>query len=374
MSPSIWLRIAGLGTWLVSSLPALAAMERGALAGPAAWVWGAAFAGFGLAFLLSTCGPERRRATLLTLLVVQGLCALLLASSSGDGLGAATLVVVAAQVPGLFEARGALLWVALQTAVLLILSWSQRGAIFGITIAGAYGGFQLFALAAVGMAVRERRAREELSRVNAELTEARERLEESSRASERLRIARDLHDTLGHHLTALSLQLDVASRLSSGPAEAHVVQAHAITRLLLGDVRDVVGQLRDPKTPDVAAALRDLVGDGTPGRLAVHLDLPPDLRIDEPGRAWALIRAVQELMTNATRHGDARNLWIRVTVGPDGVRLQAHDDGRGTGDVRFGNGLTGMRQRFAEFAGEVEVTSAPGEGFAVRAWLPVAGA
>lgn len=104
----------------------------------------------------------------------------------------------------------------------------------------------------------ERDAREELARANAELVARQSLLAESSRIAERLRISRDLHDTLGHHLTALSLQLDVAARLASGQAAAHVREAHAITRLLLGDVRDVVSRMRDERLDRTRAVLKAL--------------------------------------------------------------------------------------------------------------------
>src|SRR5204863_1503702 len=102
------------------------------------------------------------------------------------------------------------------------------------------------------------------ARANAELHATRALLVEDSRVAERLRISRDLHDTLGHHLTALSLQLEVASRLASGPAAERVTEAHAITRLLLGDVRDVVSRLRESSHFDVAAAIRTLAAPASP--------------------------------------------------------------------------------------------------------------
>jgi signal transduction histidine kinase len=181
----------------------------------------------------------------------------------------------------------------------------------------------------VGRAVRARRDYESRA-VQRVLTE------------ERLRIARDLHDTLGHHLTALSLQLDVAARLSEGKACVHIQQAHAITRLLLGDVRDVVSRLRETNQLDVAQAIRSMTV--APADLVLHLDLPSSLVVEEASRAETLLRCVQEIVTNTTRHAQARNLWIRLEARPDGIALHARDDGQGTDAVSYGNGLTGMRE------------------------------
>jgi hypothetical protein len=122
----------------------------------------------------------------------------------------------------------------------------------------AIGGFQAFACASSFLALSEAAAREKLAAAHADLQAAQARLADSSRTEERLRISRDLHDTLGHHLTALSLQLEVASRVTEGTAADHIRQAHAITRLLLSDVRDVVSALREPKRVDIAQAIREL--------------------------------------------------------------------------------------------------------------------
>ena len=94
---------------------------------------------------------------------------------------------------------------------------------------------------------------------------------------------------------ALSLQLDVASRLSDGKAAAHVRQAHAITRLLLSDVRDVVGTLRETRPRDLAQAIRAL-GDGATG-LSVHLELPEALPVEERAKgAETLLKSADYLV------------------------------------------------------------------------------
>ena len=106
----------------------------------------------------------------------------------------------------------------MQTAALVAVFWWLGGPVTALTAGGAYLGFQMFAMATSTLTALERTARGELARANAELQATQALLAEDSRVAERLRISRDLHDMLGHHLTALSLQLEVASRLASGPA------------------------------------------------------------------------------------------------------------------------------------------------------------
>jgi signal transduction histidine kinase len=217
----------------------------------------------------------------------------------------------------------------------------------------------------------ERKASAELALRNAELLANRELLAENSRAAERVRISRDLHDMLGHHLAALSIQLDVAARRSEGLAADHIREAHAITRLLLGDVRDAVGKLRHRGDLDVAALIRPLCRDL--GDLRVHPDIGQGVTAANTAQAEAIVRCVQEVVTNALRHARARNLWIRITQNDCGIDIVARDDGRGVEHVLFGHGLTGMQERFAQRGGRIEVTSDLQRGFALRAFLPQPG-
>jgi signal transduction histidine kinase len=339
-----------------------------------------AFAAYGAALIgLLTFGRRSAHPPLavpVTLAAVESLAALFMNVDTsrhlhGTGVGLGFLVIVAAQLPYFLGSAATWTWIVAQTALLIWLlgGVSNGAAIEMLTFAGAALGFQAFAAASSILALSEGRARTNLARANAELTATRELLAESSRTSERLRISRDLHDTLGHHLAALSLQLDVAARLSNGHAAEHVRQAHAITRLLLTDVRDVVSALRDDRRINFTEALRTLASQ--PMRAQVHLDMPDTLLVDEPARAEALLRAVQELLTNTARHADAAHLWIRLQSVDAGVTLVAPDDGQGTDAVAWGNGLTGMRERFEEYGGRVDVVSVRGNGFEVRAFMPL---
>jgi signal transduction histidine kinase len=365
-----WRNAAAFGTWFVVALPTLGRLLSGSFSGPAAVIWAVAFATFGAALVpcLVLHWLPSRRLLAVALLMLQSVAGLTMVASSGSGTSAATLVIVAAEVASVFPPRIAWIWVAAQS-VLVGVIWARYDTLIGaVAAAGAFAGFQAFALATIALEHRERAARQELTRANAELLATRSLLAENTRVAERIRIARDLHDTLGHHLTALTLQLDVASRLSSGQAAAHVQEAHAIARLLLSDVRSVVSEMRDTSRLNLGDAVRALTG--AAGAMRVHLEMPESVDVADAAQAHAMLRCVQEIITNAARHAAAPNLWIVIESRADGIALHARDDGRGSAAVTWGNGLRGMRERFAEHAGRVEFASAPGRGFEVHGFMP----
>jgi signal transduction histidine kinase len=220
--------------------------------------------------------------------------------------------------------------------------------------------------------MQQAQAREEQRRLNAELQATRLLLAESARVNERTRISRELHDLLGHHLTALSLNLEVAGHLTEGRALEHVNQAHTLARLLLTDVREAVSQLRAGGAIDVASALRPLA-ENVPG-LDIQMAIDEPLLLDDPERAQVLLRCTQEIITNVVRHAGARHLWIRLRRERGRILMNAHDDGRGASQVVIGNGLRGMRERLVEYGGELSIDTRPQAGFKLHLALPVSAA
>jgi signal transduction histidine kinase len=229
-------------------------------------------------------------------------------------------------------------------------------------------GFQVFAISAARLARSEARARDELARVNVELRAAQALMTESARMSERLRISRDLHDVLGHSLTCLTIHLDVACRLASGPTAEHVRSAREVAGALLAEVRSIVNQVRvDPL--DLRETLLALA-QGAVG-LNVKLNLPEDLAALDPARADAIIRCAQEAITNTLRHAKATQIDIQVEQAVDGeVRIAVRDDGRG-GRFVEGGGLAGMRERFTLLGGKLSIGSPEGGGFTIRGAIPM---
>ncbi len=288
--------------------------------------------------------------------------------TGGHGLEVVLFVIAAAQAPSLLSWRGAVTWVVAQTLLAELVVLGHRPAMLVLASTVARLGFQAVALGLVAFAGLEARARNELAYVNEELRSAQARLAEHVRLEERLRIARDLHDTLGHHLTALALNLEVASHLVDGRSAPYVTTAQALTRTVLGELRAVVGAIREPSCLDLAAALRALVRALPAPR--IHLELPEGLQPVDAERARTVFHCVQEIVTNARRHADAENLWIDLRSGTEGLRVHARDDGRGVSELRPGNGLAGMRERLEEAGGSLEIASAADRGFELWAFVP----
>jgi signal transduction histidine kinase len=187
--------------------------------------------------------------------------------------------------------------------------------------------------------------------------------------AERLRIAGELHDALGHHLVALSLNLEVAAQQSEGDTREQVRIAQSLARLMLTDVSEIVDTLRREEAFDLRRALSSMAAEIP--RPRVHLTIPDDLAVEDAGLAHLLLRCCQEIATNAAKHAQAENLWLELVREGDSVGVRARDDGRGSEKVEDGRGLTGMRQRLEQAGGRLEIATGPGRGFAVAALVPL---
>lgn len=301
-------------------------------------------------------------------IAIQSLLAITCCFLQPSGFQPVLLVIVAAQLAA-FSFALSVPWVLAQT---IAVAFSVQKAEGAVLVMLGYFAFELFGLFSVRIAIKESHARLELAEANAELRVATELLEMNSRTAERLRIARELHDLLGHHLAALSINLEVARHLVDGEAREQIEKSQAVTKLLLSDVRDAVSRLREDEPLDLNAAVKSL-GEVIQ-KPALHLELAPDLNVKDPAVAQIALRAVQEIVTNSVRHSGARNLWLKLATRDHALAIDARDDGGGTDCVEFGNGLNGMRERVKEARGSMEVASMRGRGFEVHVTLPLGGA
>jgi signal transduction histidine kinase len=283
---------------------------------------------------------------------------------------------------------GACGW-SLQTRGLIVLGVFLVLALMGILVlkggtivwAVIYGALIFFASLMVDVVVRSARERDtsaavareleltnaRLVQTNADLAATQARLAEVSAADERLRIARELHDSMGNQVTTLSLTLELIARHTTPETEGLVADARALATGLIRDVRGAVTQLRDGPV-----SLRDQITRTARSlpRPAVSLDL--DATLDEVSRtrADAVCRVVQESLTNAAKHAHADHAWVDVHRRDGWIDVSVRDDGQGADPITPGHGLVGMTERVAALDGTVQWSSVPGQGFSVVARIP----
>jgi signal transduction histidine kinase len=353
----------------VPVLPGLATGDGDLIDGPR-WLWWVAYAVFLTALTIdtATAGPRADPARTRTLLAVEvaAACVVYLAAP-GYGWAAVLFVVTAAAGAYTLAAPHNTMQVIAQSALIGAAQAADGTGVGDALVAAVvYGGFQAFAVLVVRSEQSEAAARAELAAVNVELRATSALLSESTQTAERLRIARELHDVVGHQLTALSLELEVATHHTDGEALTHVRRARDTARAVLGDMRTAVGDLRAPDAR-LVDPLREMVDD-LPGPV-IALEVVEDAAVDSE-QAVTIVRCVQELITNTLRHADAERLWISVCTAPDGATVSARDDGRGAAVIRHGNGLTGMCERLEALGGTLEIDSRPGRGFHVTVQIP----
>ncbi|QQQ73576.1 sensor histidine kinase [Saccharothrix sp. 6-C] len=216
---------------------------------------------------------------------------------------------------------------------------------------------------AVAAAVRTR------GRHRAELAESRTA---RAVAEERLRIARDIHDVVGHNLSLIAMKAAVANHVAGtrpDEREAALRGIEQVSRSALADVRTVLGGLREPSAPAGAAGLDRLVDDARSAGVDVTVE-QADLSGTPASVRISAYRIVQEALTNVRRHGRPPRCHLVTAVEPGRLVISvvsALDEGTDPG--RDGHGLLGMRERVALHGGTLRAGRAPG-GYEVRATLP----
>jgi signal transduction histidine kinase len=199
---------------------------------------------------------------------------------------------------------------------------------------------------------------------------------------ERQRMAGEIHDTLAQGLTGIVTQLEAAEQCKHAPDEwqRHIDLARKLARQSLTEARRSVRALR-PEQLDGAplpGAIAGLAHDWAQrSAVAVHVDTTGPCRRLPPDTEATLFRVAQESLTNVAKHAQASKVWLTLSYLDDVALLDIRDDGVGfdpTARRPDGYGIDGMRRRLQRVAGTLEVESAPGEGTAINASVPVSAA
>ncbi|WP_157548021.1 sensor histidine kinase [Nonomuraea candida] len=288
-----------------------------------------------------------------------------------SGLHSAMLLVAMVHVAFLYGMRVAVAivaaYVVVMGAVVALLSGGDWAVMVDqVVLLVLFAVFSLAMAAALLEAGRQREAAQRLI----------ERIRELAVAEERARMARDMHDSIGHHLTLIKMSLENAERFRQRRPEAvweEVGQAKELTVQALAESRRWVRALRPLALDGQAgsAALERLARsfDGTGVEVAFEVE-GPERRVD-PDAELVLYRVLQEGLTNVLRHAGARRVRARLAYGAERVVLTVGDDGRGAADPA-GFGLSSLAERVRGVGGDFRAGNADGGGFELRAEVPAA--
>lgn len=234
--------------------------------------------------------------------------------------------------------------------------WLCAGSTMGMASAFAFVAvFTLFAK-------RERYARREVERLSAQV-------EELAIEKERNRIARELHDSLGHVLTVANVQLE-AIKASPEGREERLEGIQALLKTGLNDLRRTVSSWRETPTR-FPSALAELLAQSEATGLRVELLTEGSPRALTADVGFTLYRGAQEALTNVHRHARASVVSVKLEYGPTAVTLRIADDGVGQPDLVLGNGLHGLKERLATLAGELRLDAVRPRGLSLTLMVPL---
>ena len=247
------------------------------------------------------------------------------------------------------------------------LSWVPTWPIWFRNLASATAAV-VFVVVYVGVAAREREARQRVEKLSGEVAQL-------AAANERNRLAREIHDTLGHYLTVIHVQLEAARALLHTEPDRGLLainRAQALAKDGLTAVRQSVKALReDARVEGIAEQLASLVDASRDETFRATFACTGTPRPVSAAVALALHRTALEALTNVRRHASATRVTFTLAYRDDGrVELRVEDDGQGAANAQGGFGLLGIRARAEQLGGTVTYRTAPGSGFAILMDLP----
>jgi signal transduction histidine kinase len=228
----------------------------------------------------------------------------------------------------------------------------------------------------------EQRAREHaealmaaLEKANTQLAAYATQAEDLAMTQERNRVAREIHDNLGHTLTIVNVQIEAAKVVMASDLDRAVDaldKAQAVTQDGLARVRESVASLRESPVSNrpLTKAILSLVEEAQRTGIVAEFEVAGDPRALESKVALALYRAAQEALTNVRRHARASRVDVLLDYQPAEVRLQVKDNGVGAAEPGGGFGLLGIRERMQLLDGRLEISTSLGQGFCLTASVP----
>jgi len=239
-----------------------------------------------------------------------------------------------------------------------------------------YGTGIVFVVVFTRIAASERDARTQLAEANQHLREHSSQVEELATTKERNRLAREIHDSLGHYLTVVNVQIGAAQAVleqDRSRALDHLWKAQALTQEGLAEVRHSVAALRASpiESRPLPEALAKLAEQWNAAGIRTELAVAATPRPLTPQASLTLYRAAQEALTNVGKHAHATRVEIYLDYRAEHrVHLSIKDDGLGSTNSKGGFGLLGVRERVQLLNGVVRVITEAGKGFSLEVELP----
>ena len=264
----------------------------------------------------------------------------------------------------------------LVTAILLLAPPGNISWLEGVQTGSGLGAAAIFMIAFARLVDDEQRQRAELDLANRWLREYAAQAEELATIQERNRLAREIHDGLGHSLTVINMQIQGALAVLTqdrARAEQILARAQECARAALADVRHSVSALRTAPSErrPLPEALATLVEESDAAGLRTSLVVAGTPRPLSPQTELALYRAAQEGLTNVRRHARATRADVALDYRDAAtVGLEVRDDGVGAASTDGGFGLLGLRERVQLLGGAFAVQTTPGHGLRLRVELP----
>jgi len=262
-------------------------------------------------------------------------------------------IIMVAQLPRLYSLKVAIIIGCCLPVIGAFISYFVTGLPYFIENVLLLSLFNSFAVMSSHRFTKEQAEKVKSQQLIRELQATQFLLSNTAKRDERLRVARDLHDSLGHNLTALSLQLEVASHQKTDLIKPHILQAKSIANSLLSDVRKTVSDIRENQDFELDQALRLLTQDIP--NLPVKLNIEFNTNQLNVRLATVIFRCVQEAITNVIKHANATECLVSLTLTQTNLLLGINDNGQSTRNIHFGNGLKGMLERVHQIDGSLSV-------------------
>jgi signal transduction histidine kinase len=246
--------------------------------------------------------------------------------------------------------------------------------IFGLSV--------FFVLQLTNRVLSERKMRQQLADAHERLQEYAQQVEELAAVQERNRIARDIHDSLGHALTSLNIQMQTAGRLwekEPRQARSFLSQAQELGKTAMKEVRQSISALREDREDEepLRTKIETLVDDFSRGTgLSVYTNISPNINrcsSISPPIATTIYRITQESLTNIFKYAQATEVRILLGNSPEKVYLSITDNGKGFDQTQntAGFGLRGMQERVDAVKGNFRLKTSPGQGCRIEVEIPL---